>query len=140
MLTGLTVFLALTAAIISIPVMFRYPTLCSALERHLASPRPDYREDKEGFSAWQQCRWALDKTRTRCALLGLGAYAVGMISLIPAMQFLKTAPGFFGFPAETELFGLMLVITGNVLVIGLRSTIHNGREFELDLKRRYPLS
>jgi len=125
--------LATIAAIVGAIAGLVYPFKCRALELHLDSTVPEYAEDKEGHSAWYQKRWRLDKTRARTGLYALGAYAVGMFSLIPVQSMLKTA----GSTSNAPLI-VMLVLSAGLLIVGLRSVIHNGREFELDLKRRYP--
>ena len=133
MLFNLLLTVALIAAAVSIFVSITYPFRCSALEKHLRTTRPDYKEDKEGLTVWQQTRWALEKVRMRTGLAGIIVYAVGMASILPLSSMVpKTGP------EHQFVLALMLTISLSLLVVGLRSVFHNNREFELDLKRRYP--
>jgi hypothetical protein len=133
MLLTILFLLATVAAIVGAIAGIIYPFTCKALEKHLDSTVPKNAEDEQGNTAWYKKRWALDKTRTRTALSVLGAYAVGMFSLIPVQSMLKTA----GSSSNAPIF-VMLVLTAALLTVGLRSTIHNDRDFKRDMKRSFP--
>ena len=132
MIIAILYTLAALAAVVGAIAGILYPFTCKALENHLGTTIPDFKEDEAGFGAWYKKRWALDKKRKNIGLPALGAYAVGMFSLIVA-QALTKAPAMVGYPLVA-----MLVLTAALLVIGLRSTIHNSRIFTLELRQRYP--
>ncbi len=132
MLVTVLLSLATLAAIVGAFAGLLYPSRCKALEKHLDSSTPDYAEDKDGHGAWYKKRWSLESKRTRTGLWVICAYAVGMASLVPVQAILKTT-GLDNFPMV-----LMIVLSVALALVGLRSMIHNSREFELDLKRRYP--
>jgi len=133
MLFNLLLTVALIAAAVSIYVSISYLFRCSALEKHLRTTRPDYKEDKAGMTAWQQTRWALERKRVRVGLIGIVDYAVGMAVILPLSSMVpKTGP------EHQFIFALLIIVSIGLLVVGLRSVFHNNREFELDLKRRYP--
>jgi hypothetical protein len=125
--------LAILATVVGSIAGLWYPSTCTALENHLKSPLPQHAEDPDGYGQWYKRRWALDKKRTRVALWGIGAYALGMFSLIPVQTAFKHAEAGSHLPLI-----LMLILTAAELTIGIRSVSHNGREFELDMKRKYP--
>ena len=110
-----------------------YPFTCRSLERHLASPQPDFRSDEVGCKAWNTSRWALDKVRLRTGLTVICAYAVGMVAFIPLQSILKAAENTSWVPSL-----LMLVLTGAMLTVGITSIFHNDRQSKIDMKRRFP--
>jgi len=133
MLFNLLLTVALIAAAVSIYVSVSYLFRCSALEKHLGTTRPDFKADQAGMTAWQQTRWTLERKRVRVGLIGILDYAVGMAVILPlGLMVPKTGP------EHQFIFALLIVVSIGLLVVGLRSVFHNNREFELDLKRRYP--
>jgi hypothetical protein len=125
--------LASLAAVVAAFAGIIYPFKCRALERHLDSTPPDYAEDEAGHSAWYKKQLRLDNGRTRTALYALGAYMVGLFSLIPIMSLLKTA----GITSHAPTI-LVIIITGAIWIVVGRSAIHTSRKSDLDNKRRYP--
>jgi hypothetical protein len=125
--------LATIAAVVGGFAGLIYPFKCWSLERHLDSTAPEYVEDEQGNEAWYQKRYAKDKTRKRTALYALGAYLVGMFSLIPVNSMLKAV----GSTSHAPMI-IMLVLTAGLLIVGLCSAIHNDSAYKLDMKRRYP--
>jgi hypothetical protein len=133
MLVNLLLTLATLAAVVAAVAGILYPFKCKALERHLDTTPPEYAEDEQGYSAWYKQRWSLDTTRGRTALWGLGGYVVGLFSLIPIMDPLKSAASTSHLPTI-----LILVLTGSIWIIAGRSFLYSNRQSALDLKRRYP--
>jgi hypothetical protein len=111
-----------------------YPFTCRALERHIASPQPDFSSDEVACKGWNTTRWALDKVRLRTGLTAICAYAVGMVAFIPLQSILKAAENTSWVPSV-----FMLVLTVALLIVGITSIFHNGRQSEIDMKRRFPL-
>jgi hypothetical protein len=133
MLLTILFAMATIAALVGAIAGIVYPFKCKALEQHLASPLPEYKEDSAAYGAWYKKRWALDKMRLHTGLYAIIAYAVGMFSLLAVQGLLKSAD------IQTHApFILMLVLSAGLVFVSVRSTTHNSRESSLDLKRRYP--
>ncbi len=132
LLTFLYTVAALAALVAAIAGIV-YPFTCRSLERHIASPRPDFSSDEVGCKDWNTTRWALDKVRLRTGLTAICAYAVGMVALIPLQSILKAAESTSSLPAV-----FMLVLTVALMTVGITSIFHNSRESEIDMKRRFP--
>ncbi|MFA7341363.1 MAG: hypothetical protein WC028_31565 [Candidatus Obscuribacterales bacterium] len=124
---------AALAAVVGAIAAVRYPFTCRALERHSASPRPDFKTDEVASKSWNTTRWALDKARLRTGLTGICTYAVGMVALIPLQSILKSAES----PSSVPMV-IMLVLTAALLTVGITSVFHNGRLSDIDMKRRFP--
>ncbi|MFA6211731.1 MAG: hypothetical protein WC714_19990 [Candidatus Obscuribacterales bacterium] len=124
---------AALAALVGAIAAIRYPFTCRALERHLASPRPDFKVDEVACKGWNTTRWALDKVRLRTGLTGICTYAVGMVALVPLQSILKAAET----PSSAPMV-FILLLTAALLTVGITSVFHNGRESDIDMKRRFP--
>lgn len=124
---------AALAAVVGAIAAVRYPFTCQALERHSASPRPDFKTDEVACKEWNKTRWALDKVRLRTGLTSICTYAVGMVALIPLQSILKSAES----PSSVPMV-IMLVLTAALLTVGITSVFHNGRQSDIDMKRRFP--
>ncbi len=124
---------AALAALVGAIAGIVYPFTCRALERHLASPQPDFSTDEVGCKGWNTTRWALDKVRLRTGLTAICAYAVGMAALIPLQSILKAAENTASVPSV-----FMLVLTVALLTVGITSIFHNDRQSKIDMKRRFP--
>jgi len=131
MLSTVLISLATLSAIVGVFIAAVYPSKCQVLERHDASPVPDYKTDEAGRTAWYQKHWALEKTRMRFALTSIGAYGVGLFSLIPLEPALKTSTG----TSHAPLI-LMIVLTLSMWAVVIFSSIHNQREFNRRLNQR----
>jgi hypothetical protein len=123
---------AALAAVVGAIAAVRYPFTCRALERHSASPRPDFKTDEVACKDWNTTHWALDKVRLRTGLTGICTYAVGMVALILLQSILKSAD-----PSSAPMV-IILVLTAALLTVGITSVFHNGRLSEIDMKRRFP--
>ncbi len=123
---------AALASLVGAIAAVRYPFTCRALERHIASERPDFKTDEVASKEWNTTRWALDKVRLRTGLTGICTYAVGMVALIPLQSILKSAD-----PSSAPMV-FMLVLTVALLTVGITSVFHNGRQSDIDMKRRFP--
>jgi hypothetical protein len=124
---------AALAAVIGAIAAVCYPFTCRALERHSASPQPDFKTDQVACKDWNTTRWALDKVRLRTGLTGICTYAVGMVAFIPLQSILKAAEDTSWVPSV-----FMLVLTAALLIVGITSIFHNDRQSEIDMKRRFP--
>ncbi len=133
MLITILLCVASLAALVGAIAGARYLFLCPALEKHVASTRPDFKTDQAGSTSWNQTRWALDRVRTRTGLTAIITYAIGMATLIPLQSLLKAAEKTTSAPTV-----IMLLLTAALLSVGLRSIVHNSRTSELDMRRRYP--
>jgi hypothetical protein len=131
----LTALLSLSsiAAFIAVVTALVYPSKCKSLERHLDTNVPDYAEDQAGHSVWYKLRQDLEGKRMRAALWNIGAYAVGMFSLIAVSDMLKAA----GSTSHIVMI-LIVAITGSMWLVVIRSAIFDSRKSNLDTKRRYP--
>ena len=124
---------AVLAAVVGAIAAICYPFTCRALERHRASPQPDFRSDEVACKDWNKTRWALDKVRLRTGLVEISSYGVGMAALIPLQSIHKAAEN-----PSAVLTVVMLVLTAALLTVGITSIFHNGRQSDIDMKRRFP--
>lgn len=129
--------MAVLAAILAAACAIVFPRQCKALEYHLMSPRPDYREDRPGFLAWRNRKWAMDKVRTRIGLIGIVCYGVGMGCLIPVQSWVKAAAPESLAISPTAVMVTMGVLSVSLLVVGMRAMIHNHRDTDISLRREF---
>lgn len=150
MLINLLLVLSFLASAIGAAAAALYLPACSRLEDHLKSERPSVHAENEdpagnktgsdwqmptlseAFIVWRNKRWRLDGTRTRIALIGLVAYALGMFSTIPLKTMLDNAH-------ESSIMPMFStgVLTLCILVVSIRSLIHNDRVSTIDLERQF---
>lgn len=95
-----------------------YPGACKKVERHHTA-HPDY--GSQPFEGWRATYHTLERARIRTALVVFGSYLVGMITLI---VYQAMGAGDVDLTVPRILTGLFTVA---LLVIGLRSIIHNDR-------------
>jgi hypothetical protein len=133
LITTIGIVLGAMAALVSVVVCVAFPMACKALERHLATPQPNFREDETGSQLWRERRWALDKYRLRVAMLGIGTYGVGMMVVTFMLAGLKSDG-----QSHPYVFACMMVTTASLLILSARAAIHNSRVSDLDMRRQYP--
>jgi hypothetical protein len=99
------------------------------VERSWRDPMPSH--DEEGYQEALETRHKQERTRLRSALAVIALYAAAAV----LCGILK---GFWSPGAEVIRIGGMLAPTVLMLVVALRSMVHNDRSFNFRLEQSFP--
>lgn len=124
LLSALTILVVIAAVVFTV----RNLIFTGLVERSWRDPMPGQAE--EGYQEALQTRHNQERTRLRSALAVIALYAVAAVVCSIMKDF--WSPG-----AEAIRIGGMLVPTVLILVVALRSMVHNDRSFNWRLEQSF---
>jgi hypothetical protein len=109
-----------------------YPGTCKAKEEYEAVEAPSRKEDETAYNIWRETHRILEHKRICTAMVVLGSYLLSMICLIPAQEIAEA-----GSTEATLVTALMAAISAPMLIITIRSLMHNDRLLDISMSKHY---